>query len=214
MDTLQDMFVGGTETSLTTIEWAMAELIKNPKEMAKVQEEVRTKTKVGETRTHLGDNDVGQLRYLKLVVKETLRLHMPAPLLVPRVCKEQCRLGGYTIPAGSRVVINAWAMGRDPSYWEDAEAFRPGRFLDRDVDYKGTSSFEFLPFGAGRRICPGINFALPVLELTLASLLRHFDWELPGGGARPAELDMVEAPGLSTPPRAPLVLVPKWKALA
>ena len=208
MDTLQDMFVGGTETSMTTIEWALAELIKNPKEMAKVQEEVRTKTKVGETRTHLGDNDVGQLRYLKLVVKETLRLHMPAPLLVPRVCKEQCRLGGYTIPAGSRVVINAWAMGRDPSYWEDAEAFRPGRFLDRDVDYKGTSSFEFLPFGAGRRICPGIEFGLAGVEFCLAQLLYHFDWKLPDAMAS-EDLDMTETSvGVSVVRKEPLRLIP------
>ncbi|XP_039841232.1 desmethyl-deoxy-podophyllotoxin synthase-like [Panicum virgatum] len=205
---IMDMFVGGTETSLTTIEWAMAELIKNPKEMAKVQEEVRTKTKVGETRTHLGDNDVGQLRYLKLVVKETLRLHMPAPLLVPRVCKEQCRLGGYTIPAGSRVVINAWAMGRDPSYWEDAEAFRPGRFLDRDVDYKGTSSFEFLPFGAGRRICPGIEFGLAGIEFCLAQLLYHFDWKLPDAMAS-EDLDMTETSvGVSVVRKEPLRLIP------
>src|SRR4051812_48944209 len=104
------MFAGGTETSSTTIEWALAELMKNPEEMSKVQEEVRNKMK--------GDDDIGQLSYLRLVVKETMRLHMPAPLLVPRVCKERCRLAGYTIPAGSRVVINAWAMGRDPRYWE------------------------------------------------------------------------------------------------
>ncbi|RLN00374.1 Cytochrome P450 71D7 [Panicum miliaceum] len=203
---IMDMFVGGTETSMTTIEWALAELMKNPKEMAKVQDEVRTKMKVGET--HLGDNNVGQLSYLKLVVKETLRLHMPAPLLVPRVCKERCRLGGYTIPAGSRVVINAWAMGRDPRYWEDPEAFRPGRFLDRDVDYKGTSSFEFLPFGAGRRICPGVEFGLAGIELCLAQLLFYFNWKLPGAMA-PEDLDMTETSvGVSVVRKEPLRLIP------
>ncbi|RLN30421.1 Cytochrome P450 71D7 [Panicum miliaceum] len=207
---IMDMFAGGTETTSKTIEWALAELMKNPKEMAKVQEEVRTKMKVGET--YLGDNNVGQLSYLKLVVKETLRLHMPAPLLVPRVCKEQCRLGGYTIPAGSRVVINAWAMGRDPSYWEDAEAFRPGRFLDRNVDFKGTS-FEFLPFGAGRRICPGIEFGLATIELCLAQLLFSFDWKLPGAMA-PEDLDMSETSvgALSIFRKEPLRLIPSIHA--
>lgn len=198
------MFVGGTETSSTTIEWALAELIKNPKEMAKVQEELRTKMK--------GDDDYAiaqQLSYLKLVVKETLRLHMPAPLLVPRVCKEQCSVGGYTIPAGSRVVINAWAMGRDPGYWEDAETFRPARFIDRDdLDYKGTNSFEFLPFGAGRRVCPGIEFGLATIELCLAQLLFHFDWKLPGGMA-PEDLDMTETSvGVTIVRKEPLHLIP------
>ena len=201
MDTMQDMFAGGTETASTTMEWALAELIKNPKEMAKVQEEVRTKMQVGD------NNVVGQLSYLKLVVKETLRLHMPAPLLVPRVCKEQCRLGGYTIPAGSRVVINTWAMGRDPSYWEDAESFRPERFLDRNVDFKGTS-FEFLPFGAGRRICPGIEFGLATIELCLAQLLLYFDWKLPGA-MEPEDLDMSETSvgALSVYRKEPLRLI-------
>lgn len=204
---MQDMFVGGTETSSTTIEWALSELIKNPKEMAKVQEEVRTKMKADKT-----DNDVEQLSYLRLVVKETLRLHTPAPLLVPRVCKQQCRLGGYTIPAGTRVVINAWAMSRNPSYWgEDAETFRPGRFLDRDVDYKG-NSFEFLPFGAGRRICPGIEFGLATIELCLAQLLFYFDWKLPSGMA-PEELDMSETSvGVSVVRKEPLRLVPSIHA--
>ncbi|XP_066315495.1 desmethyl-deoxy-podophyllotoxin synthase-like [Miscanthus floridulus] len=202
---IMDMFVGGTETSSTTIEWALAELIKNPKEMAKVQEEVRTKMK-RET-----DNHVEHLSYLRLVVKETLRLHTPAPLLVPRVCKQECRLGGYTIPAGTRLVINAWAMSRDPSYWEDAETFRPGRFLDRDVDYKGTS-FEFLPFGAGRRICPGIEFGLASIELCLAQLLFYFDWKLPRGMA-PEDLNMSETSvGVSVVRKEPLRLVPSIHA--
>ena len=202
MDTMQDMFVGGTETTSNTIEWALAELMKNPKEMAKVQEEVRTKMQVGD------NNVVGQLSYLKLVVKETLRLHMPAPLLVPRVCKEQCRLGGYMIPAGSRVVINAWAIGRDPRYCEDAEVFRPGRFLDREVDYKGTNNFEFLPFGAGRRICPGVEFGLAGIELCLAQLLFYFDWKLPGAMAL-EDLDMSETSvGVTVVRKEPLRLIP------
>nr|CAB3466581.1 unnamed protein product [Digitaria exilis] len=205
----QEMLLFTAENMLDVLLDAMEQqttdkLIKNPKEMAKVQEELRTKMK--------GDDDYAiaqQLSYLKLVVKETLRLHMPAPLLVPRVCKEQCSVGGYTIPAGSRVVINAWAMGRDPGYWEDAETFRPARFIDRDdLDYKGTNSFEFLPFGAGRRVCPGIEFGLATIELCLAQLLFHFDWKLPGGMA-PEDLDMTETSvGVTIVRKEPLHLIP------
>ncbi|KAF7073226.1 hypothetical protein CFC21_078258 [Triticum aestivum] len=204
---IMDMFAGGTETSSSTIEWAIAELMKNPKEMTKVQDEVRTKMQ-GEASWC----DIGQLSYLRLVVKETLRLHMPAPLLIPRVCKEQCRLGGYTIPAGSRVVINAWAMSRDQRYWEDAEAFRPGRFLGTSVDFKG-GDFEFLPFGAGRRMCPGIEFGLAGVELCLAQLLFYFDWTLPGGMA-PEDLDMSETSFgvLSVVRKEPLRLIPSIHA--
>ncbi|EMS59501.1 Premnaspirodiene oxygenase [Triticum urartu] len=203
----QDMFAAGTETSSSTIEWALAELMKNPKEMAKVQDEVRTKMEAVTSWC-----DIGLLSYLRLVVKETMRLHMPAPLLVPRVCKEQCRVGGYMIPAGSRVVINAWAMGRDPRYWEDAEAFRPGRFLGTSVDFKG-GDFEFLPFGAGRRMCPGIEFGLAGVELCLAQLLFYFDWTLPGGIV-PEDLDMSEASvgALSVVRKEPLRLIPSIHA--
>ncbi|KAF7066252.1 hypothetical protein CFC21_072269 [Triticum aestivum] len=204
---IMDMFAGGTETSSSTIEWALAELMKNPKEMTKVQDEVRIKME-GEARWC----DIGQLNYLRLVVKETLRLHMPAPLLVPRVCKERCPLGGYTIQAGSRVVINAWAMGRDPRYWKDAEAFRPGRFLGTSVDFKG-GDFEFLPFGAGRRMCRGIEFGLAGVELCLAQLLFYFDWTLPGGMA-PEDLDMSEKSFgvLSVVRKEPLRLIPSIHA--
>ncbi|VAI33919.1 unnamed protein product [Triticum turgidum subsp. durum] len=204
---IMDMFAAGTETSSSTIEWALAELMKNPKEMDKLQDEVRTKME-GEASWC----DIGHLSYLRLVVKETMRLHMPAPLLVPRVCKEQCRVGGYTIPAGSRVVINAWAMGRDPRYWEDADAFRPGRFLGTSVDFKG-GDFEFLPFGAGRRMCPGIEFGLAGVELCLAQLLFYFDWTLPGGMA-PKDLDMSETSigALSVVRKEPLRLIPSIHA--
>ncbi|XP_037431192.1 5-epiaristolochene 1,3-dihydroxylase-like [Triticum dicoccoides] len=204
---IMDMFAAGTETSSSTIEWALAELMKNPKEMAKVQDEVRTKMEAVTSWC-----DIGHLSYLRLVVKETMRLHMPAPLLVPRVCKEQCRVGGYMIPAGSRVVINAWAMGRDPRYWEDAEAFRPGRFLGTSVDFKG-GDFEFLPFGAGRRMCPGIEFGLAGVELCLAQLLFSFDWTLPGGIA-PEDLDMSETSvgALSVVRKEPLRLIPSIHA--
>ncbi|XBI24874.1 hypothetical protein VPH35_049900 [Triticum aestivum] len=143
------------------------------------------------------------LQYLKMVIKEALRLHPPAPLLVPRESIDQCELEGYTVPAKSRVIINAWAIGRDPKYWEAAEEFLPERFEDSTVDFTG-SSYEFLPFGAGRRMCPGFNYGLASMELALVGLLYHFDWSLPEGVA---EVDMEEAPGLGVRRLTPLMLL-------
>jgi cytochrome P450 len=120
---------------------------------------------------------------------------------------------GYEIPAKTALFVNVWAIGRDPAVWDAPDEFRPERFMSGSpsVDFRGTD-YQLIPFGAGRRICPGINFALPVLELAIVSLLRHFEWELPAG-MRPADLDMGDAPGLTTPRRVPLVLVPKCKTL-
>ncbi|KAJ6817995.1 premnaspirodiene oxygenase-like [Iris pallida] len=129
------MFGGGTETTSTTLTWAMAELVRNPEAMEKVQTEVRQILK-GKAKIH-EDEDIGELQYLKLVIKETLRLHPPLPLLLPRACGETCEMGGFTIPAGARVMINAWALGRDPGVWDDAEAFRPERFDGSSADFKG-----------------------------------------------------------------------------
>ncbi|CAD6263976.1 unnamed protein product [Miscanthus lutarioriparius] len=150
-----------------------------------------------------------QIRYLKLVIKETLRLHppLPLPLLLPRECMEDRKVMGYDMPKGTMVLVNAWAIGRDPEHWDDADAFKSERFEDgRRIDFKGTD-FEFIPFGAGRRMCPGATFALATVELVLASLLYHFDWELPGG-VMPGELDMDERMGMSVTRKNDLCLCP------
>jgi cytochrome P450 len=142
-----------------------------------------------------------KMHYLQLVIKETLRLHAAVPLLLPRECQEETRgVLGYDVPKGAMVLVNAWAIGRDSASWgPDAEEFRPERFEDgsvrAEVDFRGTN-FEFVPFGAGRRICPGIALGLAVMELGLASLLFHFDWALPGG-AVPEDLDMAEGLGIT-----------------
>jgi cytochrome P450 len=201
---MQDMIAAGTETSSVTLEWAMAELVRNPRAMAKLQDEV----------TRAAEDDLNKMEYLKAVVKEVLRLHPPAPLLVPHESTEAAVVQGYEIPAKTALFINAWAIGRDPAAWgETAEEFWPERFLGGGsalgVDVRG-NDYRLLPFGSGRRLCPGISFALPVLEIALASLVRHFDWEIPGGTC----LDMSEAPGLTTPPLVPLRLVPKCKTTA
>ncbi|KAJ9182760.1 hypothetical protein P3X46_006717 [Hevea brasiliensis] len=198
-----DLFLAGSETSSTAIEWAMSEMIKNSRVMEKAQAEVRQvfneKEKIDETRFH-------ELKYLKLVVKETLRLHPPAPLLLPRECREAVEISGYEIPINTKVIVNAWAIGRDPNCWIDAERFYPERFIDNSIDFKG-KDFEFIPFGAGRRICPGIAYGMAVLELSLANLLYHFDWKLPNAMG-PHHLDMSESYGVTARRKIGLCLIP------
>ncbi|KAE9610106.1 putative cytochrome P450 [Lupinus albus] len=140
--------------------------------------------------------------YLKAVIKETLRLHPPIPLLVPRETMKDINLKGYHIAAGTRVIINAWAIARDPTYWDEPEEFKPERFMDSSIDVKG-NDFQLIPFGAGRRGCPGTMFAMVVNEIVLANLVHQFDWALPGGIAE--SLDMSETVGLTMHRKIPLV---------
>ncbi|XVF77106.1 hypothetical protein PTKIN_Ptkin14bG0013700 [Pterospermum kingtungense] len=200
---LLDVFSAGSETSSTTIEWAMSYMVKNPKVMKKAQTEVR---QVFEGKGNVDESGLSELKYLKAVIKETLRLSPPAPFLLPRECNQTCEVNGYEIAAKTRVLINAWAIGRDPGYWPEAERFYPERFLNSSIDYNGTN-FEFISFGAGRRICPGILFAVPNVQLPLAQLLFHFDWKLPDG-MKPEKLDMTEAFGMSMKRKNDLILVP------
>ncbi|EEF39572.1 premnaspirodiene oxygenase [Ricinus communis] len=185
-----DIFIAGSETSSTTVEWAMSEMLRNPRVMEKAQEEVR---RVFGKKGNVDEAELHELNYLKLVIKETLRLHPPAPLLLPRESRESCEINGYYIPVNSKVIVNAWAIGRDPNNWTEAETFYPERFLDSAIDYKG-NYFEFIPFGAGRRMCPGILFGMANVELPLAQFLYHFDWKLPDG-LEAESLDMMEGFG-------------------
>ncbi|KAM0907440.1 hypothetical protein ACQ4PT_016140 [Festuca glaucescens] len=190
-----DLFAAGSESFSTTLEWALAELIRNPSRLHKAQAEVR-RALAGQSRVL--EDALRDLPYLRLVIKETLRLHPTGPLLLPRECRERCRVLGFDVPQGAMVLVNAWAISRDPASWgADAHEFRPERFQGDGaaVDFWGTD-YQFLPFGAGRRMCPGVLFAITNVELAMASLLYHFDWELPGG-ADPAKLDMTEGSGLS-----------------
>ncbi|KAL5803891.1 hypothetical protein ACOSQ3_030691 [Xanthoceras sorbifolium] len=187
-----DIFSAGSETSATTIDWAIAELMKNPRLMEQAQTEVR---EIFNRVENIDETGISEMKFLKLVIKETLRLHPPAPLLVPRESGERCEIKGFEIPIKTRVIVNAWAIGRDPEYWTEPESFIPERFLDSPIDYKG-NNFEYIPFGAGRRICPGMSFGLANVELPLAMLLYHFDWKLPNR-MKCDDLDMTEAFGLS-----------------
>lgn len=196
------MFTGGTDSIFSTLEWAMTELLRHPKAMKELQNEVRGISSKSEEIT---EDDVEKMQYLKAVIKEILRLHPPAPLLFPRESTQDVKIMGYDIPAGTMVLVNAWAIGRDPKYWEEAEEFRPERFLNTDVDFQG-QFFHFIPFGAGRRGCPGMPFAMAIVELALANLVNRFDWELPGG-MRSEDLDIMERPGLSIHRKFPLIVV-------
>lgn len=194
---------GGTETVASAIEWAMAEMMKSPEDLKKVQQELADV--VGLNR-RVEESDLEKLTYLKCALKETLRLHPPIPLLLHETA-EDAEVAGYHIPARSRVMINAWAIGRDKNSWDEPETFKPSRFLKAGVpDFKG-SNFEFIPFGSGRRSCPGMQLGLYALELAVVHLLHCFTWELPDG-MKPSELDMGDVFGLTAPRATRLVAVP------
>jgi len=200
------MFGGGSDTSAITIEWAMSELMKNPRVMKKAQAEIREAVK-GNKRIY--ESDLHKLRYLKLVIKETLRLHPPATLLM-RECREACNIGGYEIPLKTNLILNAWAIGRDPKHWSDADKFIPERFHDStgfDFNKVNDNSFRYFPFGGGRRMCPGILFGLANIELPLAALLYHFDWKIPNE-MKEEDLDMTEVFGATVSRKNNLVLIP------
>ncbi|CAN1230651.1 Desmethyl-deoxy-podophyllotoxin synthase [Linum grandiflorum] len=199
-----ELFLGGIDTSSTTVLWTMSEMIKNPRVMQIAQQEVREAFKENGT---VEEASLHKLNYLDMVISEILRLHPPAPLLLARETTENVKLdNGYEVPKKTKIFVNAWAINRDSRHWADAELFHPERFLDRSLDFKGTN-FHFIPFGAGRRICPGITFGMAIVKLTLANLLFHFDWKLPNG-VKSENIDMTESFGVTLVRKYPLWLVP------
>ncbi|CAI8586975.1 unnamed protein product [Vicia faba] len=200
---IMDLFAAGTHTTSGVISWCMSEMVKNPKVMEEAQAEVR---RVFDKKGYVDEREIHKLIYLNSVIKETLRLHPIAPMLVPRESRERCQINGYEIPAKTRVMVNAWAIGRDPKYWVEADNFKPERFLNNPIDFKGID-FEFIPFGAGRRICPGLAFALPSIELTIAQLLYNFNWKLPND-MKNEQLDMTELFGITASRKHDLCLIP------
>ncbi|WVZ59575.1 hypothetical protein U9M48_009696 [Paspalum notatum var. saurae] len=203
---IMDVMFGGTETVASAIEWAMAEMMHSPDDLRRVQQELADV--VGLDR-NVSESDLDKLPFLKCVVKETLRLHPPIPLLLHETA-EDCVVGGYAVPKRSRIMINVWAIGRDRASWKDADAFRPARFAPggdaAGLDFKG-GCFEFLPFGSGRRSCPGMALGLYALELAVAQLAHGFNWSLPDG-MKPSELDMSDIFGLTAPRATRLYAVP------
>nr|XP_011464171.1 PREDICTED: cytochrome P450 71A3-like isoform X2 [Fragaria vesca subsp. vesca] len=198
-----DMFGGGTDSTYSVLEWTMAELLRHPKVMNKLQTEVRG---LAGNKANITEDDLIEMNYLKAVIKETLRLHPPFPVL-SRISSQDVAIKGYKIKANTRIVVNMWQIGRDPKSYKKPEEYEPERFLNENsgVSYKG-NDLQLIPFGAGRRVCPGIQFAMAVNEIALANLVHKFDWALPGG-ASGDDLDMTESTGMPTHRKHPLKAV-------
>lgn len=198
-----DMFTAGTDTSSIIVEWAMAEMINNPSIMARAQEEMDRV--VGRDR-RLEESDIANLPYLQAICKEAMRLHPSTPLSLPHFSFEECEVDGHHVPANTRLLINIWAIGRDPAAWEDPLEFRPERFLSgtaAKIDPMG-NNFELIPFGAGRRICAGKLAGMVFVQYFLGTLVHAFEWRLPDGEEK---VDMAETFGLALPKAVPLKAV-------
>lgn len=205
---LLDLFTAGTDTSSSTVEWAIAELLRHPKVLAKAQRELDSV--VGPDRL-VTEADLAQLTYLQAVIKETFRLHPSTPLSLPRMAAESCEINGYFIPKGSTLLVNVWAIARDPEAWDNPLEFKPERFLPGgerpNADIRG-NDFEVIPFGAGRRICAGMSLGLRMVQLLTATLVHSFNWELPEGKLA-EKLNMDEAYGLTLQRAEPLMVHPR-----
>ncbi|KAL1819804.1 hypothetical protein DCAR_0416119 [Daucus carota subsp. sativus] len=194
-----DLFVAGTDTTSSTVEWAMSEILRNPETLLKAKAELNQVIGKGKM---IGEEDISKLVYLRCILKETVRLHPPTPFLVPRQVNEEVELCGYTVPKNSQVLVSAWAIGRDPMLWKDPLSFQPERFMDSEIDFIG-HDYELIPFGAGRRMCPGLPLAMRMVPVMLGSLINCFEWKLEGGIA-PEELNMEEKVGLALAKLHPL----------
>ncbi|KAL0847924.1 hypothetical protein Bca101_021171 [Brassica carinata] len=201
---MADVFLAGVNAGVITMIWTMTELIRHPRVMKKLQEEIRTT--LGFSKERITEEDLGKVEYLKLVIEETFRLHPPAPLLLPRETMSDIKIQGYNIPKNTMIHVSTYALGRDPKCWNSPEEFIPERFLNTSINYKG-QHFEFLPFGAGRRSCPGMALGITIVELGLLNLLYFFDWSLPDG-MKIVDIDMDEVGSLNIAKKVPLELVP------
>ncbi|KAK9168655.1 hypothetical protein Syun_000795 [Stephania yunnanensis] len=206
---LLEIFGPGSDTSSCTIEWAMSELIRNPTKLLKLQEELNRV--IGQSK-EVKESDLENLPYLHACIKETLRLHPPVAFLLPHRATETCEVMNYTIPKDSQIFVNTYSIQRDREVWEEPLVFKPERFLNSSVDYQG-NDFHYIPFGAGRRICPALNMASRATRFILASLIHNFEWSLPNG-MKPSELDMRDAFVLVLAKTVPLSVVPRARSSA
>ncbi|XP_047945893.1 carnosic acid synthase-like [Salvia hispanica] len=173
-----DLIIAGSDTSAATAEWAMVELLLHPDKLAKLKAELNNL--LGDQTCILQESDISKLPYLQATVKEVLRYHPAAPLLAPHVAKDETKINGYVIPKHAKIFINAWAISRDPAIWNNPDRFEPERFLDNDIDFGG-HHFNLIPFGSGRKICPGMPLASRMLHCMIATLCHNFDWKLQQG---------------------------------
>jgi len=203
---MQDLFAAGTDTNAITVEWTMAELLRHPAVMSKVRDELREA--LG-SKLHPDESDVDRLPYLRAVVMESMLLHPPSPMLMPHLAMaDGAEVGGFTVPSGTKVIVNLWAVMRDPALWPEPEAFVPERFVGAGgADFRGKDRLEFMPFGGGRRACPGTPIATRVVPLLLASMLHAFEWRLPEG-MQPGDVDVRDRFGTSLNMVTPLKALP------
>ncbi|KAF3514945.1 hypothetical protein F2Q69_00008813 [Brassica cretica] len=188
------MMIAGTDTSAVTLEWAMACLLNHPESLEKAKQEIDEK--IGQERL-IDEPDLANLPYLQNILSETFRLYPAAPLLVPRSTTEDIKVGGYDVPRGTMVMVNAWAIHRDPSLWNEPEKFKPERF---NIGEGGEDVHKLMPFGNGRRACPGVGLGQRIVTLALGSLIQCFDWEKVNGEM----VDMTETPGMAMRKKEPL----------
>ncbi|OMO94577.1 Cytochrome P450 [Corchorus olitorius] len=202
-----DMLAAALETSAVAIDWALAELIRHPRVKSCLQKELE---KVVGMNRKVEEADLPKLTYLDMVIKEASRLHPVAPFLIPHESMEDATINGYYIPKKSRILINTWTIGRDPNVWSDnVEEFIPERFANSNIDLRG-HNFELLPFGSGRRGCPGLQLGLTTIRLVVAQLVHCFEWELPDGMS-PNDLSMKEKFGLTVPRAEHLLAKPVYR---
>ncbi|KAI7727606.1 hypothetical protein M8C21_012986, partial [Ambrosia artemisiifolia] len=200
---LMNALTAGTDTTATTIEWAMSSIMQNRNVMKMVQEEL---IDIVGLNNMVEEYHLPNLPYLDATVKETLRLYPIVPFLVPRSSREECTVGGYTIPKGCTIFLNVWSIQRDPRYWNNPLEFNPERFSANKMDHKG-NNLTFFPFGSGRRLCAGVALAEKMIMFILASLLHSFDWKLPKG----EEHDLTETFGIVLRKRKSLVAIPSQR---
>ncbi|KAJ8447387.1 hypothetical protein Cgig2_013164 [Carnegiea gigantea] len=206
---LIDLFIAGTDTTSNVLQWAMTELLRHPEKMTKAQAEIDQVLSEGQSRS-IEESDISNLPYVQAIVKETLRLYPPVPFLVPHKADCEVQLCGYYVPKNAQVWVNLWCLNRDPSVWVNPKSFMPERFLESEIDFKGRN-FEFMPFGTGRRMCPGMPLAHRMAHLMLAALLRSFNWKL-DGQLNADGIDIEEMFGITLAKAQPLEAIPlsRW----
>ncbi|XP_041029031.1 flavonoid 3'-monooxygenase CYP75B137-like [Juglans microcarpa x Juglans regia] len=200
---LFDIVVAGSETTTTMSEWVMARLLKHPEIMRKVTEEL---TEIVGLDNLVEESHLPKLHYLEAVIKEAFRLHPPGPFLILRTPSESSIIGGYLVPKGSSIFLNAWSIQRDPKYWDNPLEFKPERFLNNAYgrfDYSG-NNLKYFPFGSGRRICAGLTLGERTLKYILASFLHSYKWKLPQG----SEIEFSDVFGVTTKKKNPTIAIP------
>ncbi|KAL8544484.1 hypothetical protein ACS0TY_004881 [Phlomoides rotata] len=199
-----ELFLASIDSSAITSVWLMVELIRHPQILHRVRDEIAMAFEGG---TRINESILTESHYLQACIKETLRIHIPGPFLVPHRAIETCKIDSYVIPKDCIVLVNAWAINMEPSSWKDATIFNPDRFINSKINFKSTDDFNFLSFSAGSRMCPGHNFGIKNIQLLVGSLVHHFEWSL-SDGSDPINIDTNDKFGTVLKKEKPLHLIP------